>query len=306
MLEAWHSHLFLKPHMLDTFFSPARVLLLFMLLISVMTAVAAPKTNVLRLGIVPFNAPVSLFRTHQPLQSYLETALNRPVMLLTSPSHAQFLRDSLDGRFDIVITPAHFGAVCLHHDFAPLLRYRGEMNIVFAVRSEPEDEFASISALQGKKIAFPDRTGILNIVGTKILEEMGMRREVDYRGVDYPSNAAAMIAVSLGKADAAVATYPLLEQMQPEVRAKLKAIPWGKSLPHLMILAMKRLGEDEIRQLKRAFERFPDTPGGRQFFRETRYMGYAEITPEDLETIQPYVKQTMDVMEEIERAEKAP
>jgi len=238
---------------------------------------------------------------HQPLRNYLETALNRPVMLLSSVDHAEFLRDSLNGRFDIVITPPHFGAICLQHDFVPLVRYRDEVDIIFAVRSD--QNFATVFALRGRKIAFPDRMAIFTIAGVKLLEEMGMRQGMDYTHVEYPSHAAAMMAVALGMADAAVTGYPPLKQMLPDVREKLKAMPWGKSLPHLMTLALKRLGEDEIRQIRRVFERFPDTPGGRQFFMETQYMGYVQITEKDLRAIQPYAILTMDAMEEEERAE---
>jgi len=267
------------------------------------TTEAAPEKGVLRIGIAPFNTPVALLRTHQPLRDYLERVLNRPVKLFSSPSHAEFLRDSLNGRFDIVITPAHLGAICLQEVFAPLVRYQGTLDFIFVVRAG--QEFTTISTLRGKRIAFPDHTAIFTIAGIKFLEEMGMRQNEDYIYSEHPTHAAAMTAVVFGIADAAVTSYPPLNQMPPDVREKLKVLPWGKSLPHMMTLAMKRLGAPEIQQLKRAFEHFQDTPSGRKFFSETRYRGYTQITEEDIRIMQPYVSTTYEIMAK-EGKEKTP
>ncbi|MDR1850282.1 MAG: phosphate/phosphite/phosphonate ABC transporter substrate-binding protein [Zoogloeaceae bacterium] len=263
-------------------------------------AEAAPKEeDVLRIGITPFNTPVALLKTHQPLRDYLELALNRPVMLFTSSRHGEFLRDSLNGRFDVVITPPHMGAILLQRDFVPLVRYKNEMDFIFVVRAD--EGFTTVSTLRGKKIAFPDRMAVFTIAGIKLLEDMGMKRDVDYIYSEHPTHAAAMMSVVMGMADAAVTGYPPLNQMPVNVREKLKVLPWGKSLPHLMTLAMKQLGSHEIQRLKRAFERFPDTPGGRKFFSESGYDGYSQISEEDLKTIQPYMLLTLEILEKEEK-----
>jgi len=271
-----------------------------MILCAFMTAEAAPQKDVLRIGIVPFNSPAGLFRTHKPLRDHMEAKLKRPVALFSSNSHAEFLRDALAGQFDIVIVPPHFGGLCLQHGFAPLVRYQGELDLIFAVRSDRD--YQTASALRGKKIAFPDRMAIFHIAGVKFLEDVGMRRDKDYIHMEFPNHLAAIMAVALGMADAAVTGYPALRQMPPDIRGKLKAVSWNKNLPQLMTLARKELGKDEILRIKKALELFPDTPGGRRFFQETQYVGYTRITEEDLRAIQPFVILTLN---EIKKEEDA-
>jgi phosphonate transport system substrate-binding protein len=265
-----------------------------------LVAEAAPKEeDVLRIGIAPFNTPVALLKTHQPLRDYLEQALSRPVMLFTSPNHGEFLRDSVNGRFDIVIIPPHMGAVLLQRDFVPLVRYKNVFDFIFVVRAD--QGFTTVSALKGKRIAFPDRMAVFNVAGIKFLEDMGMKRDVDYVYSEHPTHAAAMTAVVMNMADAAVTGYPPLKQMPVDVREKLKVLPWSKTLPHMMTLATKQLGSHEIQRLKRAFERFPDTPGGRKFFAEAHYDGYTQITEEDIKAIQPFTKLMLEIWEKEEK-----
>jgi phosphonate transport system substrate-binding protein len=269
-----------------------------------MTAEAAPEGDALRVGIQPFNTPVGLFRTHQPLRDYLETVLNRPVRLFSSPSYSKFMRDILDGQFDIVIVGPNLGIICLQQgNFVPLVRYRNDFEFVFAVRSDRgivkfSDPRGKFSALRGKKITFPERMTIFSIAGIKFLEDVGMKRDVDYVYMERPNHAAAIMEVVVGGADAAVTGPTVIRQMPPDIREKLKVLPWNKTLPSLMTLAMTRLGEDQIQRIKSAFERFPETPAGRQFFADTKYGGYTQVTEEDLKAMRPYIPLTLQMMKE--------
>jgi ABC-type phosphate/phosphonate transport system substrate-binding protein len=55
------------------------------------------------MGIMPFNSPVTLLKTHQPLIRHLEASLGRAVVVNTSSDYTTFVNQLLDGQFDIAI-----------------------------------------------------------------------------------------------------------------------------------------------------------------------------------------------------------
>jgi hypothetical protein len=66
---------------------------------------------------------------------------------------------------------------------------------------------------------------------------------------------------------------------------------------HLMTLASPRLSRKEIADLKKALAAFSsDSRAGAEFFRNTGYLGYEEISTADLKSLQPYVDLTMRVI----------
>ncbi|MDR2638059.1 MAG: phosphate/phosphite/phosphonate ABC transporter substrate-binding protein [Zoogloeaceae bacterium] len=262
------------------------------------SVLAAQEQPALRVGIAPFNPPATLFKVHQPLRAHLEKTLGRKVMLYSSPSHARFLEDSLEDDFDIVITPPHFGVIDLQRGYKPLVRYAAQLDFIFVVRAN-DKSITRPQDLRNKKIAFPDRMALLSIGGMTFLrEETGMLPKVDYQADERPNHAAAMMAAVLGETDAAVTTLAPFNQMPADVRSKLKIFSWGKKLPHLMSLAHSRLGEKEIQKIKLAFESFPATEAGRQFFLSTGYDGYVPITKADIDQMQPTVELTLEMMAE--------
>lgn len=244
----------------------------------------------LRLGIAPFNSPSALLKNHQALQQHLTQSLKRSVKLYTSANHATFLADSLNDRFDIIITPPHFGALCLEQGYEPLVRYRAPMIFLFVVRAD--SNIKRIDDLHGKRIAFPEHSSFFSVAGVKKLEANGLHANTDYQAQERPSHATAVIAVTLKEADAAVTSPILLNQMSTDVRSQIRTIlidePQNVPRPHLMTLARTRLGSALIADIKSALESFPTTNEGKAFFAATGYEGYAPITKQDIKIVQPY------------------
>lgn len=266
------------------------MLRLFCCLFFLLASPVSGAEEVLRLGIVPFNSSVTLLKTHLPLQQHLEQQLKRRVRSYTSADQAAFLADSLKDRFDIILTPPHFAAICLERGYTPLVRYRSSMSTIFVVRAD--SKINSIADLRGKRIAFPERIALFSLVGTRVLEENGMHAGADYEAQERHGYAAAMVDVAMKKADAAVTTPAPMNQMPADIRNQLRFIVGEKKQsaprPHVMAMARAQLGTPLIAQIHSALNSFPNTDAGKAFFRSTGYEGYVPITEQDFKLVQPY------------------
>ena len=262
-------------------------------LASALTAEGA-ENRALRLGIMPFNSTLALFKTHQSLRQHLQNALARPVEMFTATDYFTFLNTSLAGQYDLLITGPHFGVMCLGNGYDVLARYKAILQPVFVVR--PNAGINSLNDLRGKHIGLSSRLSISSIGGVKWLLDHGMQIGRDYQLFERSTHGAAVAAVAVGELDAALTTHTPLRQVPEDVRAKVNILPLEISVPHLMTLAHSRLGKREIKRIQAALFGFSATPEGQSFFRDTGYEDYSAITPEDLKALAPYVELTKTML----------
>lgn len=248
----------------------------------------------LRLGIMPFNSTLALFKTHQPLRQHLQNTLDCPIEMFTATDYFTFLNTSLAGQYDLLITGPHFGVICLRHGYEALARYKANLQPVFVVR--PNAGINRLEDLRGKRIGLSSRLSISSIGGVKWLLDHGLQIGRDYQLFERSTHGAAVAAVAVGELDAALTTHTPLRQVPEDVRAKVSILPLEISVPHLMTLAHSRLGKREIQRVQTALFAFAATPEGQGFFHDTGYEDYTAITPADLKALAPYVELTKTLL----------
>lgn len=248
----------------------------------------------LRLGIMPFNSTLALFKTHQPLREHLQNVLKRPVDLFTAADYFTFLNASLAGEYDLLITGPHFGVLCLKAGYQPLVRYQAILQPVFVVRKG--GDVRSLDDLRGRRIGLSSRLSISSIGGVKWLLDNGLQMGRDYQLYERTTHGAAVAAVAVGELDAALTTHTPLRQVPEDVRAKVDILPIEVGVPHLMTLAHQRLGKATISHLRQSLHGFAATPAGGEFFKSTGYQGYAPISAGDIAALEPYVALTRTLL----------
>ena len=248
----------------------------------------------LKLGIMPFNSPLALVKTHEPLARHLEQALGRKIMVHTATDYFTHINALLAGDFDIAITGPHFGVMASERRMQILYRYAIDLQPLFVVRKD--SPILKIDDLRGKTLALPSRLSISSIGGLKWLQDQGFRLNHDLRLSEFSAHGTAIAAVLHGVADAAVTTLALLHQVPADVRAKTRTLPSETRVPHFMTLAHEHLGQAEIERIRRALASFPNTPAGQAFFRETGYQGYVGVSASDLRHLRPFIELTVSVI----------
>ena len=250
----------------------------------------------LRFGILPFNSTLALMKTHQPLRQFLQTRLGRPVDIFTAPDYQRFLREQLDGHYDLMITPPHFGLMATDKGYVPLYHYKARMEPVMVVRKD--DVATDAKGLRGRRIAIANRIAFASIAGLKWLGEKGMRPDKDFLLQERPTHGAAIAAVAVGDADGAITTTTLLGQVPEDVRQRLRYFSSEIRLPHVMFMAHKRLGAVELQRIKDALRAFENSPEGQAFFKETSYIGFEELDARELEAYKPYLATLRQLLEQ--------
>lgn len=250
----------------------------------------------LKLGIMPFNSTLALLKTHQPLTRHLEMELGRKVVVHTSADYQTFAHELLEGRFDLAIAGPHFAIMAREKGAVLLFRYQADLQPVFVVRAV--SPIKNLEDLRGKRIGLSSPLSISSIGGMKWLHDSGFKLGKDYQLVERSTHGAAVAAVSVGELDAALTTHTPLKQIPEDVRAKIRVLPLDIHVPHLMTLASAQLGSRDMERIRVALKNFQQTPEGREFFRETGYLGYAEITPADVQALKPFVELTVQVMKQ--------
>ncbi len=268
-------------------------LLSFACLLLIATVLADPPAA-LRLGIMPFNSTLALIKTHQPLAQHLEKALGRPVVIHTSADYFTFVNELLDNQFDIAIAGPHFGSMAIARGAIPLVRYRATLQPVFVVQARAP--IKQLDELRGKRIGLSSRLSISSIGGVKWLHDNGLKLDVDFQLIERSTHGAAIAGVAVGDFDAALTTHTPLKQIPPDIREQIRILPLDIQVPHLMTIAQARLGKPLIQEIRTALKRFPDTPEGKSFFKDTGYQGYDEITASDLKALEPFVELTVQMM----------
>jgi ABC-type phosphate/phosphonate transport system substrate-binding protein len=135
-----------------------------------------------------------------------------------------------------------------------------------------------------------DKSAFIRIVMIKWLADNGLKAGRDYTILERPTHSASVGAVTMNEADAGLATLTGVKQMPMDIQRQLRSLGIGLRFPHLFTMVNQRVGEDEIRRIRTALLDFPNRPEGRKFMADTGFLGYEEISREEIRQLQPYVE----------------
>ncbi|MFA6901648.1 MAG: phosphate/phosphite/phosphonate ABC transporter substrate-binding protein [Gallionellaceae bacterium] len=272
----------------------------FMLAISSSPLFAAgnDKLKPLEIGVVPYLSARVLVTSYEPMRLYLEQALGRPVKIYTAAGFKPFFLNTRQGDYDLVITAAHFARILQKEQkFMPLARYSaGGRGLVMTALNSPLE---TLQNLRGQVIAVPDQLSLATIVCMSHLRENGLKPATDFKVLEVPSFASAILSVQKGEASAAVSAPGALAQMAPELRESVQPLVDTGEFISLVFLAHPRLGKKLEQLLSKELLKFGnDTSEGKKFFTSNGFGGIVTVTTKDMKSLDRYIADTKRLLDE--------
>jgi phosphonate transport system substrate-binding protein len=243
----------------------------------------------LEVGVFPYLSTQAILTTYQPVRTYLETVLKRPVDLSTAQDFPAFVARTQHGDYDLVITAPHFARLAQREaGYVPLAQYTPELRGLVVVAAN--GPVKSIAALRGQSIAVPSRLAIVSMMGLRFLATSGLKPGRDFTVQVVSSHTSAVLSVKNGENAAAITEASALQQMTPELVRSVRVLANTGQVQSVVFLAHARLARAERERLKSALLHFAqDTEAGRAFLKSSGYNGLHAVTETDLRKLDPYL-----------------
>lgn len=262
------------------------LLLTFSILPGLLFAQTQAQARALQIGILPISTTRTLIKNYRPLQAYLEHELKRPVELVTAPDFKTFHFNTIEGKYDVVITAAHLGRLAqTESHFVPLTKYTAaHRTLLLVARDQP---LKSVQDLRGKVVAGVDPIA-LAVNETRLwLRKQGLHAGIDFTLLETPTPISAAYSVHNHQSAMAISSPQGLKHLPAELAQSLEVFATLPELPSLMWLAHPRMAVEAPR-LKAVLLGFtPASSEGAMFYETTGYMGMREVTHEETRAMDP-------------------
>lgn len=262
-------------------------------LLALQTAHAADRPLVL--GVFPNMTVKQIVETYRPLADSLEKHLQRRVVIYSARDFKTFADRTYRGEYDIVLTAPHLAFLARQEaGYRPLLKYTQPVRGLLVVRHDAS--IRDLGDLRGRTLATADPLALVALAIHAQLGAHGLRRDQDYRTLDFSTHLNAAMQVVNGRADAAVLGLHPYNLMQPELRRQLRVLAETPPLSSLMFLAHPRLRDAEAQAIRTGLLRFAATPKGQAFIQRGGYGGFVEASGRELESFRPYALQAQTLL----------
>ena len=247
----------------------------------------------LKMGVLPYLSSELLFKNYLPMKDYLETKLNRRVIMITAPDFKTFVQRAERGDYDIYVTAPHFALLAeAKQGFRRVCSFSRKLIGDVVVRRD--SPIKRLEDLRGHTVITPDALAITSILGEQLLEEHGLHSNKDYQLKRSNSHNNAILTVSRGAADAALTTASVFEQLSPEVKRKLRILATTRAVPPLMIMTHPRLSQTEYEQIKSSLLAFTSDGRGQNFVDANGTGNMGPINDADMQRLRPFLKETQE------------
>ena len=267
--------------------------LILLLAALLLTPVLAAQPPPLQMGILPYLSNERLFETFLPLKDYLETQLERRIVMSTAPDFKTYVQRAARGDYDIYYTAPHFALLAeTEQGYRRVSRFTRELDGVVVVRRDsavqrPED-------LRGRLVITPAALAITSMLGEQLLREHGLMPGKDYQLLRTTSHDNAILTVYRRAADAAIIAAGAFEGSPAEIKQGLRILAKTSQVPHTMFMAHPRMPLKEYQRLKRALLAYARDGSGKKFFNSTAFGDMGPISDADMERLRPFIAPTRE------------
>ena len=260
-------------------------LLLFLLSGASIPAASEP----VRFAIFPYVSPGKLVQFHLPLKEHLERTVGRPVSLVSAPDFDAFTQRTADGDYDYVLTAPHLARLAERRSgYQRVARTLHVVQGIFLARFD--SNIHSLRDLEHKTVTMAARVSIIFQMAEHQFRELGLHDGVNFTIRETSTHNNAMYAPLRGESDASVTGILLWRKLGQAHKQQLRVIGKTPEAPGFMLMANPDVSAAEVDRVRTAVLGFGHTPAGEEYLRTTGLRGFAPITDEIMEPLDPYIR----------------
>lgn len=245
----------------------------------------------LQFGLMPYLNTRTLIATYDPLLTFLQNDLQRPVQLLTAPDFDTFTSRVFRGDYDLVLLAPHYARLAtVDYGYTPLVVHKQPIHCVLLTHRERP--LKRLDELRGETVAVVDRSALLGIMAAQWFGEAGLAEQKDYRFVETTSHSSAVHLAVTGKARAAVVSQSTFKLIAKELQDDTAVFGECPSVPGQFIIAHGRLSAEQRAAIKASLYRFEKSAEGQAFFAKTLHGGYREPSRDDARQMDKVLPET--------------
>ena len=238
-------------------------------------------------GIAPFMSPMALVKRMAPLRDYLSEALGRTVIIETANDAEEFVRRTLAGRYQLVLTSPVFSLRALDEKtFSLLVSQRRMLAGYFVVMDH--SPINSVDQLAGRLVGAPPRVGFLGQLIEPLLSDMHFPPNSMPRIKHFHSHNDAIAALRLGETDASF----IVSFMEPHLLSRgvaIRTIYRTGDYPGLNVLAHESMPVSVQQRLRDSLLQLDQTQEGKRLLNDINMPGFRAIEVQELESVRPYL-----------------
>jgi phosphonate transport system substrate-binding protein len=263
-----------------------RWLLVSLLLLPVQAMAAQPRA--MEIGVFPNLSPKVIMTLYQPLRSFLEVELKRPVNIYSASDFRTFAQQTRAGGYDLLITAPHLARLAQNDDgYLPLFNYTRSLRAMIVVHKD--SPITTLEGLRGQAVAIPDFLAVIPMMGVHLLREAGLKTEKDVTLEEAHTHNNAALQVQRRQAQGAIIGSAPYNQLPEDLKKDLRILAETSPIPNQFLLAGPRIKGAEAEKLKAALERFAASPEGAAFLKTNGFDGIRPAREADLKRMDPYV-----------------
>lgn len=247
--------------------------------------------DLLIVGVAPHTSARVILEMYQPLRHHLEQQLGMQVDVVTAPDFNAFARRGLSQEFDLAITTGQ-QARLLQSDagYLPLLTYKADFRAVALVAAN--SKFRTVASLKGTTALGLSPTSQVTVWGQHWLQDNGLQ-EVPVKYVSASDSVAQLLVA--GEAAVGFTSLANYQNLQPELRGKLKVLARSPSMAgRVYLLNKRRAGINK--KLEAALWSFAASEAGRQYFSRYKLEGYRLLHRTELASMDRYAAEVRKVL----------
>ena len=241
------------------------------------------------LGVFPYLPARELEKVFSPMAADISEALNHKVLVKSSTSYKNFMKNLDRQKYDIVfVQPFDYVHIADKYGYLPLAT-RSEL--LAAILVVPENsKLNNVNDLRGKTIALPPSVAAVSHLVKGYLREQGLDFNKDVTLQYTKSHLSCMQQLLIGTADICGTAAPAKRFFEHKMNVNLKVIAQTATIPHTLFAIHPRMSDAQREIILARILSWSTTENGRRILARGRLKPFIKITDSAYDGVRNYFK----------------